>query len=56
MQSRMRKRWAQLANVDVLLLNTADSKIFKHMPHFNNTGILADFSKRSLTYSVHWGV
>lgn len=46
----MRKRWAQLANVDVLLLNIADSEIFKHMPHFNNMCILADFSKRPLTY------
>jgi len=52
----MRKRMAHLPNVDVLLWNIADSKILKHMPHFNNMGNLSDFSKRPLTYLSSWGV
>lgn len=38
----MRKRWAQLANVDLLFLNNEESKVFKYMPYFNIMIVLAD--------------
>lgn len=54
-QRSIRKRWAQIVNINVQFLNTGDSEIFKHMPCVNNMAILADFSKRPLSYLFSLG-